>query len=111
MIMYICSAIYFFLLIIQALILMKRRSLEFKYGLLWLAAFILLAFLSLRNCFFQDKMFDKNLGRIDWVLLIISFTVTLFSFYISIAITKLDGKIAKIIQEVGMLESRIEDRK
>ena len=110
MLIYICYALYFFLMIVQALILMKRRLLEFKYGLLWLAVFILLVFLSLRNCFFQDWIFDKSFGRIDWILLIISFTTTLFSFNISIAITQVDRKIAKMIQEVGMIESRIGDK-
>ena len=110
MIIYICSVLYFFLLIVQTLILMKRRLLEFKYGLLWLTAFIILVFLSIRNCFFQDWIFDKSFVRIDWMLLIISYTVTLFSFYISIAITQVDRKITKIIQEVGMIESQIGDK-
>lgn len=103
-------SIYMFFLAIT-IYLMKKRKLDFRLGFFWAMISILLIFFIVN----EDMTNVKNIVKIKHIsLMVISATgifLLLLLFYLSVALSKIQGNVTKLAQRIGILESSLDDYK
>lgn len=87
----------------------KTRVLDFKYSMFWLLISIIFIILSLNKDLTERIAGIVNISYAPAFLFVTGIVFIFFLiFYLTIVISKMQKKIAALVQEVGILSSNIE---
>ncbi|MBU5484835.1 DUF2304 domain-containing protein [Clostridium sp. MSJ-11] len=105
-----CFMISLFFLVIS-IIFVRKRSLEFKWGLLWILVSLILMIFSI------DSRIVEYLAKATGIMYAPAFLFfmgivfnLIMIFYLMIVISSMQKKLTKLIQENSILKDRVEER-
>lgn len=105
-----CFMISLFFLVIS-IIFIRKRSLEFKWGLLWILVSLILMIFSI------DSRIVEYLAKATGIMYAPAFLFfmgivfnLIMIFYLMIVISSMQKKLTKLIQENSILKDRVEER-
>ncbi|WP_027625716.1 DUF2304 domain-containing protein [Clostridium lundense] len=97
--------------LVISIIFIRKRSLEFKCGLLWILVSLILMIFSMNSTIVE--YFAKVIGIVYapafLFLMGIIFSLIMI-FYLMIVTSNMQKKLTKLVQENSMLKDRIEER-
>lgn len=94
-----------------SIIFIRKRSLEFKGGLIWILVSLILMIFSMNSTVVE--YFAKAVGIVyaPAFLFLMGITFSLIMiFYLMIVVSSMQKKVTKLIQENSILKERIEER-
>lgn len=95
---------------IVTIYLIKKRILNFKYGLYWVATSIVLIFFMLNeDTAYVIKKISKFGQHSTIFILIMVICILMLLFYLTIVISKMQNHITRLAQKIGLLESRYDN--
>lgn len=99
------------LFLIASIMFIRKRSLEFKCGLLWISVSLILAVFSMNSTIVEHLAKATGIVYAPAFLFFmgIVFCLTMI-FYLMIAISSMEKKLTKLIQENSILKDKIEER-
>ncbi|MBU5591665.1 DUF2304 domain-containing protein [Clostridium sp. MSJ-4] len=105
-----CFMISLFFLVIS-IIFIRKRSLEFKSGLLWILVSLILMIFSVNSTIIESlaKVTGIMYPPAFLFLMGIIFSLVMI-FYLMIVISNMQKKLTKLIQENSILKDRIEEK-
>jgi len=105
-----CSMISLSFLVIS-IISIRKRSLEFKGGLLWILVSLILMIFSINSTILEYFAKATNIMYAPAFLFLMGVTFSLsMIFYLMIVVSNIQKKLTKLIQENSILKDRIEER-
>jgi hypothetical protein len=105
-----CSMISLFFLAIS-IIFIRKRSLEFKSGFLWILVSLILMIFSINSTVLEYLAKATGIIYAPAFLFLMGIAFSLIMiFYLMIVVSNMQKKITKLIQENSILKDRIEER-
>lgn len=103
------GSVLFFAFIIN---MVRTKKLELKYALIWIITSLSFVVMSVfpQTVFFISKILDVEVPA-NALFLCIIFLLLLMVFALTVAVSRQAGRIKRLVQEVGLLKSEIEDNK
>lgn len=100
----------FFFLVIS-IIFLRKRSLEFKCGLLWILVSLILMIFSMNSTIIEYLAKTTGIIYAPAFLFFMGIVFCLIMiFYLMIVISSIQKKLTKLIQENSILKDRMEER-
>ncbi|MEW9096275.1 MAG: DUF2304 domain-containing protein [Clostridiaceae bacterium] len=105
-----CFMISLFFLVIS-IVFIRKRSLEFNWGLLWILVSLILMILSMNSRILEYLAKAIGIMYAPAFLFLIGIIFSLIMiFYLMIVISNMQRKLTKLIQENSILKDRVEER-
>jgi hypothetical protein len=105
----IIGSVLFFVFIIN---MVRTKKLELKYALIWILTSLSFIIMSVfpETVFFVARMLEVEVAA-NALFLCIIFLLLLMVFALTVAVSRQAGRIKRLVQEMGMLKSEINDKK
>ncbi|WP_315116227.1 DUF2304 domain-containing protein [uncultured Clostridium sp.] len=104
-----CFMISLFFLVIS-IIFIRKRSLEFKWGLLWILVSLILMIFSMNSRIVEYLAKATGIMYAPSFLFFMGIVFSLIMiFYLMIVISNMQKKLTKLIQENSILKDRVEE--
>lgn len=93
------------LFLIMTLFFIKRRLLEFRYSMLWIVTSLIMVIFSLNKSLTEKFAQLLNISYPPAFLFLTGIAfILLLLFYITVVVSNMQGKITRLIQELGVLQ-------
>ena len=105
----IIGSVLFFVFIIN---MVRTKKLELKYALIWIITSLSFIIMSVfpKTVFTVARVLEIEVAS-NALFLCIIFLLLLMVFALTVAVSRQAGRIKRLVQEVGLLKSEIEDNK